>query len=190
MPGNMGRTTRGPTGSAHVSRGPRKMPRAVSVRAVCGLGVGIRTFSPSSHSGCVFFPPFAPACHAIPHADVHVQKGVLNLIPLLSLPSAPASVPPHKTTLAGVLCTLVPLSPSLALCLLFISSTSFTESISASKYPRGYAAYRSRVAMFVPFLTPVWGALLSLTGGKREVEELVWGEGAREAEVKDRVKAE
>jgi hypothetical protein len=52
--------------------------------------------------------------------------------------------------------------------LLFISSTHFTESISASKYPRGYTAYRqyrSRVAMFVPFLTPVWGALLSLTGG-------------------------
>ncbi len=45
--------------------------------------------------------------------------------------------------------------------------------------------------MFVPFLTPVWGALLSLIGGKREVEELVWGSGAREAEeAKDRVKAE
>jgi len=42
----------------------------------------------------------------------------------------------------------------------------------------------------VPFLTPVWGALLSLTGGKREAEELVWGEGAREAEVKERIKAE
>ncbi len=58
------------------------------------------------------------------------------------------------------------------------------------KYPRGYAAYRSRVAMFVPYLTPVWGMLLNLTGGKREVEELVWGSGAREAEAKDRVKAE
>jgi hypothetical protein len=44
--------------------------------------------------------------------------------------------------------------------------------------------------MFVPTLTPVWGALLSLMGGKREVEELVWGSGAREAEVKDSVKAE
>jgi hypothetical protein len=84
--------------------------------------------------------------------------------------------------LADALRTLVPLSPSLALCLHFMVSTSFTESISASKYPRGYAAYRSRVAMFVPFLTPVWGALLSLTGGKHDVEELVWGLGAREAE--------
>jgi hypothetical protein len=39
--------------------------------------------------------------------------------------------------------------------------------------------------MFVPFLTAVWGAILSLTGGKREVEELVWGSGAREVEAKD-----
>jgi hypothetical protein len=121
------------------------------------------------------------------------QQGVLNLIPIgpiFALPSAPALVPPYKNTLADALYTLVPVSPSLALCLLFFSSTRFTESISASKYPRGYAAYRSRVAMFVPFLTPVWGALLSLTGGKREVEELVWGSGAREAEAKDRVKTE
>jgi hypothetical protein len=36
--------------------------------------------------------------------------------------------------------------------------------------------------MFVPFLSAVWGAILSLTGGKREVEELVWGSGARGAE--------
>ena len=130
---------------------------------------------------------------AMPFANyTHIQKqqGILNLIPILALQSAPALVPPHKSTLADALRSLVPLSPSLALCLLFVSSTRFTESISANKYPRGYAAYRSRVAMFVPFLTPVWGALLSLTGGKREVEELVWGSGAREAEAKDRVKAE
>jgi steroid 5-alpha reductase family enzyme len=118
------------------------------------------------------------------------QQGVLNLMPILALPSAPALVPPHKNTLADALRTLVPLSPALALCLLFLSSTRFTESISARKYPRGYAAYRSRVAMFVPFWTPIRGALLGLTGKKREVEELVWGSGAREAEAKDRVKAE
>ncbi|KAI0296274.1 hypothetical protein BC826DRAFT_1006200, partial [Russula brevipes] len=52
--------------------------------------------------------------------------------------------------------TLDPLSPSLALCLLFLSSTRFIESISASKYPRGYATYRARVSMFVPVLAPVW----------------------------------
>jgi hypothetical protein len=96
----------------------------------------------------------------------------------------------HVPPLTNALHTLMPLSPSLALCLLFISSTRFTESISESKYPRGYAAYRLRVAMFNPALTPVWGTLLSLTGGKSEVEELVWGAGAREAEVKNTAKAE
>ena len=120
----------------------------------------------------------------------------LSLMPILTLPSAPALVPLHKSTLADALCTLVPLSPALctlvplspalALCLLFLSSTRFTESIAAGKYPRGYTAYRSRVAMFVPFWTPVRGALLGLTGRKCEVEELVWDSGAREAEVKDR----
>ena len=115
---------------------------------------------------------------------------MLNLIPLLSLPVAPALVSAHERTLSEALCDLVPISPSLALCLLFISSTLFTESISMSKYPRGYAAYRTRVAMFVPILTPVWGALLSVTGGRRDADELVWGLGAREAEAKDRVKAE
>ncbi|KAH8983199.1 DUF1295-domain-containing protein [Lactarius akahatsu] len=110
--------------------------------------------------------------------------GVLNLIPLLSL-SGDVDVPGRDSTFVDALQSLVPLAPSLSLCLLFLSSTRFTESISASKYPRGYAAYRARVSMFVPVLTPVWGALLKLTGGKAEVEELVWGKGAREAEAGD-----
>ena len=114
---------------------------------------------------------------------------MLNLIPLLSLPGAPLLVPAHEGTLADALHALMLLSPSLALCLLFVSSTRFTESISVSKYPRGYTAYRSRVAMFSPLLTPVWGALLCLTDGKTDVEELVWGVGAREAEIKDNVKS-
>lgn len=112
--------------------------------------------------------------------------GVFNLIPLLSLHGgALALVPTRDGTFVDALRSLVPLAPSLALCLLFLSSTRFTESISASKYPRGYAAYRTRVAMFVPVLTPVWGALLNLTGPKAEVEELVWGKGACEAEAGD-----
>ena len=119
-----------------------------------------------------------------------MTKGVFNLIPLLSLPGAPSLVPASESTLTEALHALIPLSPSLALCVLFISSTRFTESISESKYPRGYAAYRSRVAMFVPVLTPVWGALLSLTGGKSGAEEMVWGVGAREAEIKGNAKAE
>lgn len=112
---------------------------------------------------------------------------MLNLIPLLSLRGdAAAHVPARDSTLTDALQSLAPLAPSLALCLLFFSSTLFTESISGSKYPQGYAAYRARVAMFVPVLTPVWGALLSLTGQKAAVEELVWGKGAREAEVGDK----
>jgi steroid 5-alpha reductase family enzyme len=116
--------------------------------------------------------------------------GVLNLIPLIPLRGTPVPVSADESALSEALRALVPLSPSLALCLLFISSTRFTEAISASKYPRGYAAYRERVAMFVPMLTPVWGALLTLMGRRREVDELVWGMGAREAEAKDRAKAE
>ena len=115
---------------------------------------------------------------------------MLNLFPLLALRDALPLVPAHKSTLVDALYALVPLAPSLSLCLLFISSTRFSESISASKYPRGYAAYCSRVAIFVPILTPVWGVLLRFTGQKDEVEELVWGPGAREAEVKDKAKAE
>ena len=114
---------------------------------------------------------------------------MLNLIPLFSLPSgARALVPARDSTFVDALQSLVPLAPSLALCLLFLSSTRFTESISASKYPRGYTAYRARVAMFTPVLTPVWGALLSFTGKKAEVEELVWGKGAREAEDEGKTK--
>jgi len=80
--------------------------------------------------------PCPSDCHAFANY-VHTKKkqGVLNLIPILALPSAPVLVPPHKSTLADALCTLVPLSPSLVLCLLFISLTCFTESISMSKYP-------------------------------------------------------
>jgi steroid 5-alpha reductase family enzyme len=119
------------------------------------------------------------------------SQGVLNLIPLLSLPEVPPLVPAHESTLADALHVLVPLAPSLALCLLFVSSTYFTESISANKYPRGYAAYRSRVAIFVPILTPVWGVLLGLMGQRGEVEGLVWGLGVREADVKvNKAKAE
>jgi len=115
---------------------------------------------------------------------------MLNLIPLLSLPGSLLLVPAHEGTLADTLHALIPLSPSLALCLLFVSSMCFTESILVSKYPQGYTTYHSHVTMFSPLLTPVWGALLCLMGGKSDVEELVWGIGACKAEIKDSVKAE
>lgn len=63
--------------------------------------------------------------------------------------------------------------------MLFFSSTKFTESISLSKYPVAYAAYQRRVAMFVPFLTPVWGVLLKLQGDKTHVDELIYGQGLK-----------
>ncbi|KAH9178402.1 DUF1295-domain-containing protein [Lactarius sanguifluus] len=109
--------------------------------------------------------------------------GVLNLMPILSLPSgALVLFPAGDSMLADALQSLVPLAPSLTLCVFFLFLTLFTESISAGEYPWGYAAYSARVAMFMPVLTPVWGALLGSTDQKAEVEELVWGNGVCETE--------
>ncbi|KAI9434185.1 DUF1295-domain-containing protein [Lactarius indigo] len=89
--------------------------------------------------------------------------GVLNLMPILYLPSgALVLFPAGDSTLVDALQSLF---------------------ISAGMYPWGYAAYSERVAMFVLVLTPVWGALLGSNDQKPEVEALVWGEGAREGEV-------
>ncbi|KAI5122542.1 hypothetical protein M0805_005269 [Coniferiporia weirii] len=88
----------------------------------------------------------------------------------------PVLVTPRFEQLSrGEVTPLVSLIPPLALCLLFFSSTLFTESISESKYPVAYRAYRSRVAMFVPFLTPAWGWLLHLQGKKDYCDRLVYG---------------
>ncbi|KIK78764.1 hypothetical protein PAXRUDRAFT_834456 [Paxillus rubicundulus Ve08.2h10] len=97
---------------------------------------------------------------------------IINLIPLV--PSGALAVLVTSTSLTS----LAPLLPCLVLCTLFFSSTQFTESISLSKYPVAYRAYQQRVGMFVPLLTPVWGAWLSLQGKKEEVDELVYGQGA------------
>ncbi|KAL5504060.1 hypothetical protein ACEPAH_8133 [Sanghuangporus vaninii] len=77
----------------------------------------------------------------------------------------------------GQITPLVSLIPPLALCTLFFSSTIFTESISESKYPKAYRAYKRRVAMFVPFLTPVCGWILQLQGKKEYCDRLVYGDG-------------
>lgn len=71
--------------------------------------------------------------------------------------------------------SLFPLIPTLVICSLFFSSTQFTESITAAKYPE-YKAYQQRVSMFVPFLTPVWGLYLTLLGRKEEVDKIVYGQ--------------
>ena len=83
-------------------------------------------------------------------------------------------VPPHKGILADTPHPHAALFfASLVFCLLFVSSTRFTESILVSKYLQGYDAYHLCVTMFSPTLTPVWGALLCLTARKSDAEELV-----------------
>lgn len=76
----------------------------------------------------------------------------------------------------GSITPLASLIPPLALCTLFFSSTLFTESVSEAKYPKAYRAYKSRVSMFVPFLTPVWGQILRLRGKKEYCDRLVYGD--------------
>lgn len=106
---------------------------------------------------------------------------IISLIPLLSPDSPKLDFPP--TSLAS----LALLLPCSILCLLFFSSTLFSESISKGKYSVAYAAYQERVAMFVPLLTPVWGALLSLQGRKQSADSLVYGTGSN---LKGKAKAE
>ncbi|KZT06025.1 DUF1295-domain-containing protein [Laetiporus sulphureus 93-53] len=96
---------------------------------------------------------------------------LITLFPLLA-PESP-NLPSLPTT---SMTPLWPLTPALVLCILFFSSTRFTESISLSKYPEAYSAYRERVAMFVPLLTPVWGLLLQLRGKKAQVDEMLFGQ--------------
>jgi len=98
----------------------------------------------------------------------------VNLFPVFS-PDAPRLSPRP----ASVATAFWALAPSLAHCALFLSSTIFSESITSKKY-KGYAAYQSRVSMFVPWLTPVWGLLLQARGEKGKVDEIVYGDGVKE----------
>jgi hypothetical protein len=106
-------------------------------------------------------------------ADLYLSfQIIITLFPILS-PSAPSlpAVPLDSVT------SLYPLAPALVLCLLFFSSTLFTESISLSKYPEKYVLYQERVAMFVPVFTPIWGVLAVLRGRKAMMDEVLWGNG-------------
>ncbi|KAF8309934.1 DUF1295-domain-containing protein, partial [Clavulina sp. PMI_390] len=65
------------------------------------------------------------------------------------------------------------LSPSLALCNLFLSSTYITESISGSKY-EAYRLYKARVGMFWPTDTLFKALYLQVWGMKKGVDEALW----------------
>lgn len=104
---------------------------------------------------------------------------IITLFPLLAPESPKLAFPLTSIT------ELWPLAPSLVLCILFYSSTRFTESISLSKYPKAYSAYQARVAMFVPFFTPVWGLWLQLLGKKETVDEVLFGQGKVEGKKTD-----
>ncbi|KAJ8488110.1 hypothetical protein ONZ45_g14071 [Pleurotus djamor] len=100
-----------------------------------------------------------------------------NALPSTAFPDT-LSLPALQSSLLTVLQTLSPLLPAVALSILFVSSTIYTESITASKYPKAYRAYQERVGMFGFFKTLEKGFLLGLKDPKRkaELEALVWGQ--------------
>jgi len=91
----------------------------------------------------------------------------MNLMPIVA-----ASHLPRELTSPWM--SILPLLPALSLSVLLVSSTIFTESLSAAKYSE-YAAYRSRVAMLWPISTFFKGIYLSLTGQKEDIDRVVWG---------------
>lgn len=135
---------------------------------VYGLGLGTQISCASRVFGYVRLHFAVPS---ITEITTHSFQIIITLIPLLSPDSPKLDFPP--TSLAS----LTPLLPCLVLCSLFFSSTIFTESISKAKYPVAYSAYQERVAMFLPVLTPVWGALLGIQGRKGSVDSMVYGDG-------------
>ncbi|KDQ19277.1 hypothetical protein BOTBODRAFT_27857 [Botryobasidium botryosum FD-172 SS1] len=104
------------------------------------------------------------------HPNFLCEQTIWFLVALFPVLSAPAfTFPPTSLTPLG------PIVPAIALSLLFVSSTAFTEAITLSKYPVEYAAYQERVGMFLPFVTGLKGAWLAYTGRKDKVEAMVWG---------------
>ncbi|KZP27428.1 DUF1295-domain-containing protein [Athelia psychrophila] len=99
---------------------------------------------------------------------------LITLFPILA--PGPPSLPTPLTSVT----TLYPLAPCLVLCTLFFSSTLFSESISLSKYPEEYAMYQSRVAMFVPVFTPIWGLWAAVRGRKGAFDQALWGRSKAE----------
>ena len=154
-------------GLEHESHGLRRTQRGDSSRGVCGLGRGTRISSASRAFGYVHAP-----CTSHEYADRSSQV-IITLFPLLAPESPQLPAQPLANTTS-----LWPLAPALVLCSLFFSSTLFSESISASKYP-AYKLYQQRVSMFVPFLTPLWGMWLSVLGKKEEADRKLFAKGGK-----------
>jgi hypothetical protein len=67
--------------------------------------------------------------------------------------------------------------------MLFLGSTTFTEWISARKYP-AYKVYQRRVGMFSPISTIASGWYLSMTGERKNIDQQIWGTGKTKHGVK------
>jgi steroid 5-alpha reductase family enzyme len=89
------------------------------------------------------------------------------------------------TTFIDVYAGIGPVLPGLIISMLFLGSTTFTEWISARKYPT-YKVYQRRVGMFSPIGTIASGWYLSMIGERENVDQQIWGTG----KIKNGVKAE
>ncbi|PVG03184.1 hypothetical protein CPB86DRAFT_695896 [Serendipita vermifera] len=81
------------------------------------------------------------------------------------------------STFSAVYAPLEPLLPGIALSLLFLGSTAFTEWITRRKYPAAYKAYQQRVGMFSPVTTLMRGWYWQATGQREEIDKIIWGSG-------------
>ncbi|KAF5342103.1 hypothetical protein D9611_001596 [Ephemerocybe angulata] len=113
-------------------------------------------------------PPHLPSEHDFPP---------LRTV-LISLASPDLRKPLFDVLYTALYPTMIHLLPAIALSALFFSSTLFTESISAKKYPKAYTAYQKRVGMFTPSGTLCKKIKLYLFASRQardEIDRLVWG---------------
>jgi hypothetical protein len=110
----------------------------------------------------VFFPIMTgPGSLDLPSFDQIVSSSTYSSLSAFSAAYAP----------------LEPLLPGIAISLLFLGSTAFTEWITKRKYPVAYEAYQQRVGMFSPATTLLRGWYLQSTGQRKAIDDIVWGSG-------------
>ncbi|GHJ89330.1 hypothetical protein NliqN6_5732 [Naganishia liquefaciens] len=83
---------------------------------------------------------------------------------------------PSELTKARWMVLMNPLYTALAMSMLFVSSTWFTESLSSAKYPE-YRDYQTLVGEFAVQSTIWKGVWARLTGLRPRLVEVVWGQG-------------